>query len=151
MDSFVEGCQGMGLALAVGGIGGTVVGARAGEGSLNAALAVLSAVAGALLFGWSLTQADHPAWPGWIAGAVFALFAFVVVGGFVAGARRRSSDDSASATALALPVLLAGIVLAGVSIAFGPIALLALVALIYLTLARRRRAGRKYEGLRVLR
>ena len=45
----------------------------------------------------------------------------------------------------------AGIVLAGLSLAFGPIALLALAALIYLALARRRRAGRKYEGLRVLR
>jgi len=152
MDLFVEGCQGMGLALAVGAIGGTVIGARRGEGNLTPAVAVLSAIGGALLFGWSLMEADHPAWPGWVAGAASALFAFVVVGGFVAGARRRSTDDGAtSTTALALPVLLAGIVLAGLSLAFGPIALLALAALIYLALARRRRAGRKYEGLRVLR
>jgi hypothetical protein len=151
MDLFVEGCQGMGLALAVGAIGGTVVGARADEGALTPALAVLSAVAAAILFGWSLTQADHPAWPGWPVGAVIALFAFVVLGGFVAGARRRSSDERATSTALALPVLLAGIAVAGVSLAFGPIALLALAALVYLALARRRRAGRKYEGLRVLR
>ena len=151
MDVFVEGCQGLGLALAVGAIGGTVVGARSGEDALTPSLAVLSAVAGGLLFGWSLMQADHPAWPGWIVGAAFALFAFVVIGGFVAGARRRSSDDSATSTALALPVLLAGIALAGLSLAFGPIALVALAALVYLAIARRRRAGRKYEGLRVLR
>jgi hypothetical protein len=152
MDLFVEGCQGMGLALAVGAIAGTIVGARPGEGGgVTPALAVLAAAGGALLFGWSLTQADHPAWPGWIAGAVFALFAFAVVGGFVAGARRRSSDDAATSTALALPVLLAGIVLAGLSLAFGPIALIALAALAYIAFARRRRAGRKYEGLRVLR
>jgi len=49
MDLFVEGCQGMGLALAVGAIGGTVVGARADEGALTPALADLSAVAGAIL------------------------------------------------------------------------------------------------------
>jgi 4-amino-4-deoxy-L-arabinose transferase-like glycosyltransferase len=84
-------------------------------------------------------------------GAAFALFAFFVVAGFVTGARRRSSDDSATATALALPVLLAGIVLAGLSLALGPIAIVALLALVYLAAARRRRADRKYEGLRVLR
>ncbi len=82
---------------------------------------------------------------------MIALFAFVVVAGFVAGARRRSSDDRATPTALALPVLFAAIALAGLSLAFGPFALIALAALVYLALARRRRAGRKYEGLRVLR
>jgi hypothetical protein len=151
MDVFVEGCQGLGLALAVGTIGGTIVGVRTGEGPLTPIAAVASALAGAALFGWSLTQADHPAWPGWPVGAALAVFAFIVVGGFVAGARRRSSDDQATSTALALPVLLAGIVLAGLSLAFGPVALIALAALVYLALARRRRAGRKYEGLRVLR
>jgi hypothetical protein len=151
MDLFVEGCQGMGLALAVGSIGGTLAGARSSEGPLTPAVAVAVAVAGAALFGWSLTQADHPAWPGWPVGAAFALFAFFVIAGFVAGARRRSSDDSATATALALPVLLAGMVLAGLALVLGPIALLALLALAYLAIARRRRAGRKYEGLRVLR
>jgi asparagine N-glycosylation enzyme membrane subunit Stt3 len=151
MDLFVEGCQGLGLALAIGSIGGTLAGARSGEGPLTPTLAIASAIAGAALFGWSLTQADHPAWPGWPVGAAVALFAFAVVAAFVAGARRRSSDDSATSTALALPVLFAAIVVAGLSLAYGPIALLALAALLYLALARRRRAGRKYEGLRVLR
>jgi hypothetical protein len=151
MDLFVEGCQGMGLALAVGAIGGTIAGVRQDEGPLTPALAVVSAIAGAALFGWSLTQADHPAWPGWPVGSAFALFAFFVVAGFVAGARRRSSDGSATATTLALPVLLAGIVLAGLALAFGPTAVIALTALVYLAIARRRRAARKYEGLRVLR
>jgi chromate transport protein ChrA len=151
MDLFVEGCQGLGLALAVGAIAGALVGVRAGEGPLTPVMAIVSAIAGAALFGWSLTQADHPAWPGWPVGAAFAVFAFVVVGGFVAGARRRSSDDKATSTALALPVLLAAIVLAGLSLVFGPVALIALAALVYLAIARRRRAGRKYEGLRVLR
>ena len=151
MDLFVEGCQGLGLALAVGMVGGTVAGVRSGEGAMTPALAVLSAAAGAVLSGWSLSEADHPAWPGWILGAAVALFAFAVIAGFVAGARRRSTGDSATSTAIALPVLLAGIAVAGLSLAYGPIALLALAGLVYLALARRRRAGRKYEGLRVLR
>jgi hypothetical protein len=151
MDLFVEGCQGMGLALAAGALGGAVTGVRGGEGPLTPALALASAIAGAALFGWSLTQADHPAWPGWPVGALFALFAFFVAAGFVAGARRRSSEDGASSAALALPVLLGCVVLAGVALVFGPIALIALAGLVYLALARRRRAGRKYEGLRVLR
>src|ERR671923_109158 len=98
MDLFVEGCQGLGLALAAG-----------------------AAVAGALLFGWSLTQADHPAWPGWPVGVLAALFSLAVVGGVVAGARDRSGGE-ASPSALAVPALLAAIALAGLSLAVGPIA-----------------------------
>ena len=149
MDLFVEGCQGLGLALAVGAAAGALAGSRPGDGALMPVAAVLAAIAGAVLFGWSLTQADHPAWPGWPVGAAFALFAFVVVAGFVAGARRRSGE--APSSALAMPVLLVVIALAGISLVLGPVSLLALVALLYLAAARRRRAGRKYEGLRVLR
>ena len=150
MDVFVEGCQGLGLALAVGAIAGTLIGATQGAGSLNAALAVGAAVAGALLFGWSLTQADHPAWPGWLVGGLFALFAMYVVGDFVGGARSRAGGE-ASASGLAVPALLAAIVLAGLSLLFGPIALLALAGLVYLFFARRARAQRKHAGLRSLR
>jgi hypothetical protein len=150
MDLFVEGCQGLGLALAIGAIGGSLVGATSGAEGLNAVLAAGAAVAGGLLFGWSLTQADHPAWPGWPAGALFALFSLAIVGGVVAGARDRTGGE-ASASALAVPALLVALALAGLSLAFGPIALVALAALVYLAAARRRRAGRKYEGLRSLR
>jgi len=151
MDVFVEACQGLGLALAVGAIGGSLVGATQGAGALNVALAIGAAVAGAVVFGWSLTQAgDHPAWPGWPAGAAFALFSFAVVRGVTAGARARSGDEG-SPSALAVPALLAAVVLAGLSLAFGPVALVALAGLVYLAIARRRRADRKYEGLRVLR
>jgi hypothetical protein len=150
MDLFIEGCQGLGLALAVGAIGGSLIGATSGAEGLNAALAVGAAVAGALLLGWSLTQADHPAWPGWPVGALAALFSLAVVGGVVTGARDRAGAEG-SASALAVPALLAAVVLAGISLAFGPIALVALAALVYLAVARRRRSQRKYEGLRSLR
>jgi hypothetical protein len=150
MDLFVEGCQGLGLALAMGAIGGALVGASAADGPLNVAISIGAAVGGALLFGWSLTQADHPAWPGWPVGALFSLFALVTIGGVVAGARSRAGEEG-SGSALAAPLLLAALALAGVSLVLGPVALLALAALVYLAIARRRREQRKYEGLRVLR
>ena len=46
---------------------------------------------------------------------------------------------------------LAAVVLAGLSLLFGPISLLALIGLVYLALGRRRRAGEKHAGLRSLR
>jgi hypothetical protein len=150
MDLFVEGCQGLGLALAMGAIGGALVGASAADGPLNVAISIGAAAGAGLLFGWSLTQADHPAWPGWPVGALFGLFALATVAGVVAGARARAGEEG-SGSALAAPLLLAALALAGLALAFGPIALLALVALLYLAVARRRRGRRKYEGLRVLR
>jgi hypothetical protein len=150
MDLFVEGCQGLGLALALGAIAGTLVGATAGDGPLNMVLGIGAAAGGALLFGWSLTEADHPAWPGWPAGALLGLFALATIGGVVAGARERAGEEG-SASALAAPLLLAALALGGLSLVFGPLALVALAALVYLAVARRRRDQRKYEGLRVLR
>jgi hypothetical protein len=150
MDLFLEGSQGLGLALAIGAIGGTLVGASAADGPLNVASAIGAAVGGALLFGWSLAQADHPAWPGWPAGALLALFALATIAGVVAGARGRAGDEG-SASALAAPPLLGALALAGLSLVFGPVAFVALAALVYLAVARRRRDQRKYEGLRVLR
>lgn len=150
MDLFLEGCQGVGLALALGAIGGTLVGASAADGPLNVALSIGAAAGGALLFGWSLTQADHPAWPGWPVGALLALLALATLAGVVAGARGRAGEEG-SASALAAPLLLAALALAGLSLVFGPVGLVALAALVYLAVARRRRDQRKYEGLRVLR
>jgi hypothetical protein len=150
MDLFLEGCQGLGLALAMGAIGGTLAGASAADRPLNIAISTGAAAGGALLFGWSLTQADHPAWPGWPVGALLALFALATITGVVAGARERAGEEG-SASALAAPILLAALALAGLSLVFGPVALVALAALVYLAVARRRRDQRKYEGLRVLR
>ena len=45
----------------------------------------------------------------------------------------------------------AGIVVAAFSLFLPPVSLLALAAVIWLAAGRRRRAGEKYEGLRILR
>jgi hypothetical protein len=50
-----------------------------------------------------------------------------------------------------LMVAVAAAALAGLSILLPPVSLAVLAALVWLGLSRRRRAQRKYEGLRILR
>jgi hypothetical protein len=150
MDLFLEGCQGAGLALAAGSIAGAITAASRLGAALAVALAAIGAVGGGLLFGASLTEADHEAWPGWPVGALLALLAFAVVRDFVSGAARRAAEAGSRAT-LALTVGAVALALAGLSLLISPLALVALAGLGWLAFARRRRAQRKYEGLRVLR
>jgi hypothetical protein len=153
MDLFLQGCQGLGLALAAGTLAGALAGGTGTSeksGGVTPALALLAVAGGAVLFGWSLTQEDHPAWPGWMAGGLAAIFAFFVIGGVVAGARARMGERGSPGSLVAM-VVLAALVLAGLSFVVPPISLIAALALVWLAAARRRRAQRKYEGLRVLR
>jgi hypothetical protein len=143
MDLFLAGCQGLGLALATGAFGG----ASGRRGPVGALLLVVAMVGGGLLFGWSLDQEDHPAWPGFAAGAVCAAAAFVVVRDFAAGALARAGDGGYTGGLIALSAL----VLAGLSLLLPPVALLALAGLLWLWAGRQRREARKYEGLRTLR
>jgi len=69
------------------------------------------------------------------------------VNGVVAGAQAR--HDGASS--IGIIVALGALVLAALSLFVEPVALVALLAIVWLGSARRRRAQRKYEGLRVLR
>jgi len=143
MDLFLAGCQGLGLALAA----GIFSGASGRGGPIGGALLAAAIVGGAILFGISLVQEDHPAWPGWPAGALFAWFAFTVARDVAAGAAAREGGGSTSGLLIAL----AALALAGLSLLISPISLAALAGLGWLALARRQRASRKYEGLRTLR
>jgi hypothetical protein len=142
MDTFLAICQGIGLALAA----GTFAGASGRRGVIGFLLAAAAAIAGGFLFGASLVSADHSAWPGRFAGVILGVFAFGVVNGVVAGAQAR--HEGASSIGMIVAVL--AVVLAAASIFIEPIGLVALVALLWLGSARRRRAQRKYEGLRIL-
>lgn len=150
MDLFLQGCQGLGLALSAGAVAGAVRGALRLDGFGLHLVAVLAAVAGGLLFGLSLEAADHPAWPGWPVGAAAALGSLGLTGSLVAGAGRRAGEEG-SPLAVAGIVVVAALVLAGLSVLIPPASLAALGGGLWLATARRRRAGRKYEGLRVLR
>ena len=143
MDLFLATCQGIGLSLAA----GTFAGASGRRGVVGFLLAGAAAIGGGILFGASLSAEDHPAWPGWLLGAVIAVFTFGIVNGVVAGALARHEG----ASSIGIIVALGALVLAVASIFIEPIGLIALVAIVWLGSARRRRAQRKYEGLRVLR
>jgi hypothetical protein len=143
VDLFFAGCQGAGLALAA----GVFAGAFGRFGALGALLLATAVAGGAALFAVSLTAEDHPGWPGAVAGAILAAFAFAVARGVSAGARARQGAAGVTEALVALAALL----LAGLSLLASPIALVALVALIWLAVSRRRDAARKYEGLRTLR
>jgi len=146
MDStFQATCQGIGLALAAGALGGAL--GRAG--ALGGLLAGIAAAGGAALFAVSLRGAGHPEWPGVPAGAILAVLAYLVARDVVAGASRR--NESGSAAAIAAMAGLFALALAVGSLVVPPAALAGLAGIIYLALARRSRSRRKHEGLRVLR
>jgi hypothetical protein len=155
VDLFLAACQGVGLALAAGTVTGAIAGAvasRDGAGPppwLLAAVAGVGIVAGAILFGMSLSAEDHPAWPGWLVGALAALLSFSVISGVVRGAATRMRG--ASATTQVVYVTIAALILAGLSVLLPPVGLVALAGIGWLAVARRRRATLKHEGLRVLR
>lgn len=142
MDLFLAGCQGLGLALAA----GAFAGASARRGAIGIVLLIAAMIGGGLLFGWSLSEEDHPQWPGWVAGALFAWFAFALTREIAEGAARREGGATSG-----ILIAVAGLALAGLSLLLPPVSLVALAALIWLAFARRQRASRKYEGLRTLR
>ncbi len=144
-------CQGLGLAIAVGLIIGVVVppimpawGAVAGAAPL-----------GVLAAGAALNGADEALWPALPVGVIGAGLAAIVSRDVASGAARRQQGGLAAQTqapsGVTAIVVLAAVVVAGVSLVLKPFSLLVLVALLWLWLSRRRQAERKHEGLRVLR
>jgi hypothetical protein len=153
MDHVTAGFQGVGLALAA----GLLCAAPGRRDTAGVVLAVIAAIAGGFLFGLSLTSdfgvasiadQDHPAWPGWIAGAVLALCAYFVWRDVSAAAQSREGPTMGVAGLIGLVAIVA----AGIALLIPLVSgILDLAGTGYLALRRRRRAGEKYEGLRVLR
>ena len=141
-SAFLSACEGGGLALAA----GCLIGAAGRFRWLGLPLA---AVLGAALFAIALDAGDHPVWPGVIGGLLLGALAFTVASGIAAGAAARAGEGAGSTIAAAIAGF--AIVLAVLSLLVPPVAIAALAAIAFLALARRRRAGRKYAGLRILR
>jgi hypothetical protein len=149
---FLAICQGLGLAIAAGLILGVVFppimptwGAVAGASPL-----------GVLAAGAALNGADEALWPAVPVGILGAGLAAIVTRDVAAGAIRRQRDwvtgaEVQAPSGITVIVVLAAIVVAGVSLVLEPFSLLALLALVWLWASRRRQAERKHEGLRVLR
>ncbi|HEX4805622.1 MAG TPA: hypothetical protein VFU94_06955 [Conexibacter sp.] len=119
------------------------------SGPFGAAVAGIGIALGALLFGGALQDHHYAFGVGVIAGIACAALAEASARGFFASTRRRLDRDAAAT----LPVYaeVAGLVLAGLSVLAPPVSLVALAFLAWLLLNQRRRAGRKYAGLRILR
>jgi uncharacterized membrane protein len=109
----------------------------------------LAVVLGALQGAGSLADEDHPIVPGIVAGALAATLGFYAALTLFTRVRRRLDRD-AQAT---LPIYgeAAGILAAGLSILFPPLAIVVIAALAWLMVGGRRREGEKYAGLRILR
>jgi hypothetical protein len=141
---FFNICEALGVGLAAGVIAGAMFGDRGTPRAINLG-GVLSGAAVGLI--WA-AAAGKSIVAGVLLGGLAGLLGAAVIGGVVAGAARRAADGAGG---LVFLVALAAIVLAALSILLPPIALVALVALLWLGVSRRRRAQRKYEGLRILR
>jgi hypothetical protein len=139
---FLSACEGGGLALAA----GCLVGAAGRFRWLGLPLA---AAAGAVVFAIALAAGDHPIWAGVAFGLVLGALAHFVTSGIASGAVARAGEGTLSTISAVLIGFAA--LLAVLSLVVPPIAIAALAAIVFLAAARRRRAGRKYAGLRILR
>jgi hypothetical protein len=149
---FLAICQGLGLAIAVGLILGVVMPSVMPSWGAIAGAAPLGVIAA----GAALNGADEAFWPALPVGVIGAGLAAVVTRDVAAGAIRRESGQSTGAqvqapSGITVIVVVAAVVIAGLSLVVEPVSLAVLAALAWLWLARRQRAQRKHEGLRVLR
>lgn len=122
----------------------------------NLVVAVVALAAG-ILFAASLTEAGLSPWPGLAAGALIGFLAGALAADVLRAAARRaarSGDPEKIAAETNGLILLAsggGLLLTLASLLLPPLGLVALLALAALALNRRRAAGGKYAGLRILR
>jgi len=143
LDYFFAICQALGIALAV----GALAGATGPQGGTSAVLEWLAAAVGAAAAALSMSIDDRSILGGIAVGAVGGWLAARVISSIVFGAAKRAESGFGG---IGLVVSLAALALAGLSILLPPVSLVALLALAWLAIARRRRAQRKYEGLRIL-
>lgn len=113
-------------------------------------------VFGAIAGGASLAEQGESAVIGVLIGALVGLGTALIASDILVGAQRRARNSSlkgagGETSTLELIFAAAGIVIAVLALFVPPLSLLALVALAILARGRRKRAGEKYEGLRVLR
>ena len=144
-------CQGLGLAIAVGLILGVVFPPIMPDWGAIVGAAPLGVIAA----GAALHGGHHPVWPALFIGVIGAGLAAVVARDVAAGAARRQqgglgAEPQANSGVIAI-VVVAAVVVAGISLVVKPFSLLVFAALVWLWISRRRQAERKHEGLRVLR
>lgn len=143
MGSLSGICLVLGIGLAIGMLTGSTGLHGSARGRMTLLAAAIGLVVGLLLAG----PADVSAAAGAFFGLLGAAIACLVVSDVVHGAGRR---DGSGSGALGFIVSLAALVVIGLTALFHYLALLVGAGLIWLAVARRRRAQRKHAGLRVL-
>jgi hypothetical protein len=141
------------------GIGAVAVERMAADRWLTIVLGAAAAALGAFEFAGSLADRGHPAGAGLAAGAAAALLAYLATTTLLNGAQARLAarqgggrrDGGAVRAGLTVYAEAAAVVIAIASIFAEPLAYVALAFLVWVLIQARRRATRKYEGLRVLR
>jgi len=123
--------------------------AAVAAGPVGAAIAGIGIGLGALLCAGSMADVSGTWWPGIPIGLASAAVGQATARGVLAGAGDRL--DAAARAALPVYADGASLVLAALAVALPPLSLVALVLCLWLLVRRRRRAGEKYAGLRVLR
>ncbi len=106
-------------------------------------------VLGLLYAAGAMADGGNSIVPGLIAGTLCAFLGLVVTRDLLIRTRKRL--DAEAANALTLYAEGAGLLAAGASVLFPPLAVLVIAGLLALLLGGRRRAGEKYAGLRILR
>jgi hypothetical protein len=109
----------------------------------------LSILLGTLMAAGSMADHGNSIVPGVVVGVLCAVLGFVVARDLLGRTRKRL--DTEAANALTLYAEGAGLLAAGVSVLFPPLAVLVIGGLLALLFGGRRRAGEKYAGLRILR
>jgi hypothetical protein len=112
-------------------------------------LGTYTVVLGVLYAAGSMADHGNSVVPGIVAGALCSFLGFVVARDLLTRTRKRL--DAEAANALTLYAEGAGLVAAGVSVLFPPLAVLVIGGLLALLIGGRRRSGEKYAGLRILR
>jgi hypothetical protein len=122
---------------------------RVAANVLERLMLVAALVLGALLFAGTLAGDGRTSWWGILAGAACAALGYAAVAMLFARARRRIAGGAAALINLYADAVALG--LAGISIAVPALGFLALAAFVLLIARGRAQAGRKYQGLRILR
>ncbi len=123
------------------------------SGYVRTSYAVVAATIGALEFAGALASEGYAATPGIVGGAVCAALGFAALRSFVGGARTRLAaiGRSEAGGVLTAGEYLATFVTVVLAVLIPPLSYVPFVLAIWVLASRRRRAGKKYEGLRVLR
>jgi hypothetical protein len=142
--SFLDGA---GLELGIGVAIGMLAGTTGTHGSARGRMTLLGAAIG-LIVGFLLAgSADLSGILGALFCAIGAALGCIVVSDVVSGAGRREGGGGA----IAFLVSLAALVVIALALLLPVLTLLVILALVWLGVARHRRAQRKHAGLRVLR